>query len=81
MQNPEFLSKLFIRNEDFFFWKLIIYLIIYSHRVLQMSSGIEDYGSINMELLGFLILAWVIVYFCIWKSVKTTGKQKFMALA
>ena len=57
------------------------YTFIYSHRVLQMSSGIEDYGSINMELLGFLVLAWVIVYFCIWKSVKTTGKQKFMAPA
>jgi len=49
----------------------------FDHRVLQMSSGIEDYGSINMELLGFLILAWVIVYFCIWKSVKTTGKVVF----
>ena len=39
-----------------------------------MSSGIEDFGSINYELFGFLILAWVIVYFCIWRSVKTTGK-------
>ena len=39
-----------------------------------MSSGIEDFGSINWELLGFLVLAWIVVYFCIWKSVKTTGK-------
>ena len=42
-----------------------------------MSSGIEDFGNINLELLGFLFLAWVIVYFCIWKSVKTTGKVVF----
>ena len=39
-----------------------------------MSTGIEDFGNINLELLGFLFLAWVIVYFCIWKSVKATGK-------
>ena len=39
-----------------------------------MSSGIEDFGQINWELFGFLVLAWIIVYFCIWKSVKTTGK-------
>ena len=39
-----------------------------------MSKGIEDFGSVNLELLGFLVLAWVVVYFCIWKSVKTTGK-------
>ena len=42
-----------------------------------MSSGIEDFGKINLELLGFLFLAWVIVYFCIWKSVRTTGKVVF----
>ena len=46
----------------------------FDFRVLQMSSGIEDFGSINLELLGFLVLAWIVVYFCIWKSVKTTGK-------
>ena len=56
--------KPFLKNISFFF----------SHRVLQMSSGIEDFGKINWELFGFLVLAWIIVYFCIWKSVKTTGK-------
>ena len=39
-----------------------------------MSTGIEDFGTINWELFGLLALAWVVVYFCIWKSVKTTGK-------
>ena len=39
-----------------------------------MSTGIEDFGTVNWELFGFLVLAWIIVYFCIWKSVKTTGK-------
>ena len=39
-----------------------------------MTAGIEDMGSIRWELLGLLVLAWIIVYFCIWKSVKATGK-------
>ena len=42
-----------------------------------MSLDIEDFGSISWELFGFLVLAWVIVYFCIWKSVKATGKVVF----
>ena len=39
-----------------------------------MSDKIDDFGSIRLELLMFLVLAWIIVYFCIWKSVKATGK-------
>lgn len=46
----------------------------YDHRVLQLTSGIEEFGTVQWELFGFLVLAWVLVYFCIWKSVKTTGK-------
>ena len=42
-----------------------------------MTAGIEDFGTINYELLGFLALAWIVVYFCIWKSVRTTGKVVF----
>ena len=39
-----------------------------------MTKGLEDMGSIIPELLGLLILAWVIVYFCLWKSIRATGK-------
>ena len=39
-----------------------------------MTPGIEWMGSLRLELLGLLVLAWIIVYFCIWKSIKATGK-------
>ncbi len=45
-----------------------------SHDVLGVTSGIEDMGHLRPELLGLLFLAWVIVYFCLWKSVRATGK-------
>uniref|UniRef100_A0A672HG40 Transporter n=1 Tax=Salarias fasciatus TaxID=181472 RepID=A0A672HG40_SALFA len=44
------------------------------HRVLNISSGIEDLGSLRWELVLCLILSWVICYFCIWKGIKSTGK-------
>ena len=37
----------------------IHYLFFHSHRVLEITGGIEDFGSIRWELLGALILAWV----------------------
>lgn len=46
----------------------------YDRRVLQATTGIEDFGSIRWELFGAVLVAWVLVYFCIWKSVKATGK-------
>uniref|UniRef100_A0A8C2I068 Transporter n=1 Tax=Cyprinus carpio TaxID=7962 RepID=A0A8C2I068_CYPCA len=45
-----------------------------SHKVLEMTTGIEHAGGIRWELFGLLVLAWAIVYFCIFKGVKSTGK-------
>ncbi|EGW04916.1 Sodium- and chloride-dependent GABA transporter 2 [Cricetulus griseus] len=46
----------------------------WERRVLGITSGIHDLGSLRWELALCLLLAWVICYFCIWKGVKTTGK-------
>ncbi|XP_075912785.1 sodium- and chloride-dependent GABA transporter ine-like [Petromyzon marinus] len=46
----------------------------YSKRVLSMSGGLEQGGALRWELFGLLILAWVLVYLCIFKGVKSTGK-------
>lgn len=49
-------------------------MFVYSNKVLQISSGVEEPGSIRWELLLCLMLSWVVCYFCIWKGVKSTGK-------
>ncbi|XP_029963527.1 sodium- and chloride-dependent GABA transporter 2-like [Salarias fasciatus] len=46
----------------------------WERRVLAISGGIEELGSIRWEILLCLIVMWVICYFCIWKGVKSTGK-------
>uniref|UniRef100_A0AAQ4RHH8 Transporter n=1 Tax=Gasterosteus aculeatus aculeatus TaxID=481459 RepID=A0AAQ4RHH8_GASAC len=49
----------------------------WERRVLKISSGIEDVGSLRWELVLCLVLSWVICYFCIWKGIKSTGKAAF----
>ncbi|XP_076006937.1 sodium- and chloride-dependent GABA transporter ine isoform X2 [Genypterus blacodes] len=46
----------------------------FDHRLLEKTNGIEDNGGLRWELFGFLLMAWVIVYLCIFKGVKSTGK-------
>ncbi|XP_021352796.1 sodium- and chloride-dependent taurine transporter-like [Mizuhopecten yessoensis] len=46
----------------------------WERKVLQLSSGITEGGGIIWELALSLFVMWVIVYFCLWKGVKWTGK-------
>ncbi|KAL6479349.1 hypothetical protein MHYP_G00127820 [Metynnis hypsauchen] len=46
----------------------------WEHRVLSISRGIDDVGSIHWEILLCLIAMWIICYFCIWKGIKSSGK-------
>ncbi|KAJ8347267.1 hypothetical protein SKAU_G00286680 [Synaphobranchus kaupii] len=43
-------------------------------RVLGLSGGIEDMGTVRWELALCLLLSWIICFFCVWKGVKSTGK-------
>jgi len=45
----------------------------WTHRVLGITDGIEDLGSMRWELLGTLLLSWIIVYFIIWKGINQSG--------
>ena len=43
-----------------------------------MTDGIHQLGELRLELLGLLVGAWVIVYFCLWKGVTLTGKVVYI---
>ncbi|KAJ8043609.1 Sodium- and chloride-dependent GABA transporter ine [Holothuria leucospilota] len=46
----------------------------FDHRVIGITDGIEDMGSMRWELFGCLVLAWVAVYLCLFKGVKSSGR-------
>lgn len=46
----------------------------FESKMLRKSSGIEEQGALNWDLALILLLCWVIVYFCIWKGPRGTGK-------
>ncbi|XP_054859338.1 sodium- and chloride-dependent creatine transporter 1 isoform X2 [Eublepharis macularius] len=46
----------------------------WENEVLRLSEGLEFPGAINWEVTLCLMACWVLVYFCVWKGVKSTGK-------
>lgn len=47
---------------------------ITSNYVLGMSKGIEETGNIKISLALCLLVAWIIVFFCLCKGVQSSGK-------
>ena len=62
--------------------ELFIYIefdhsILYSrHKVLGISEGVHDIGKVKWDIALCLLLAWIVVYLCIIKGVKSSGKVK-----
>ncbi|KAL3971376.1 cytospin [Sarotherodon galilaeus] len=46
----------------------------FKYKMLAQTSGVEDTGVLRWDLFLILILAWILIYFCIFKGVKSTGK-------
>ena len=42
--------------------------------VLEITDGIENLGSVRWSLLGCLALAWLVVFLCLCKGVKSSGR-------
>uniref|UniRef100_A0A665XEW5 Transporter n=1 Tax=Echeneis naucrates TaxID=173247 RepID=A0A665XEW5_ECHNA len=50
----------------------------WERRVLSMSGGIEEIGSVRWDLALCLLVCWVICYFSIWKGVRSSGKVAYV---
>ncbi|XP_042370331.1 sodium- and chloride-dependent creatine transporter 1-like [Plectropomus leopardus] len=46
----------------------------FKYKMLEQMSGVEDAGVLRWDLFLILLLAWILIYFCIFKGVKSTGK-------
>uniref|UniRef100_A0A8C5AJ25 Transporter n=1 Tax=Gadus morhua TaxID=8049 RepID=A0A8C5AJ25_GADMO len=46
----------------------------WENKVLGISEGLDHPGRMNWEMLLCLVAVWILVYFCVWKGVKSTGK-------
>lgn len=42
--------------------------------MLRLSGDLSEPGEMNWQMILCLVTTWIIVYFCIWKGVKSTGK-------
>lgn len=45
-------------------------------KVWRLPGGLEVPGALNWEVTLCLLACWVLVYFCVWKGVKSTGKVR-----
>ncbi|XP_028392400.1 sodium- and chloride-dependent GABA transporter 1-like [Dendronephthya gigantea] len=46
----------------------------WNNHVLRLTDGIDEVGELRWQLVIALILAWILVYFCLWKGIKSSGK-------
>ncbi|TGZ58016.1 hypothetical protein CRM22_009780 [Opisthorchis felineus] len=50
----------------------------WERHVLRISDGIEQMGSVQWELALCLLVAWIVVFLCIYKGIKTSGKIMYV---
>lgn len=46
--------------------------------MLRISDGIQFPGSMRWELFACLIVTWVVVYFALWKSIKSSSQSRYV---
>ncbi|RUS84345.1 hypothetical protein EGW08_007877, partial [Elysia chlorotica] len=50
----------------------------WERKVLGLSSGVGEAGTVKWDLALCLLLAWIVVYFCICKGIKSSGKVMYV---
>jgi len=60
---------------------MLIAVMVYSRRVLRLSSGIDDMGPVMWDLALSLIGAWVLTFLTLFKGIKVSGKVRTLKTA
>ena len=47
------------------------------HTALQVAPTLDDAGGMNWKIFGCLAAGWFVVYICVLKGVKSSGKVRF----
>ncbi|XP_070559914.1 sodium- and chloride-dependent glycine transporter 2-like [Ptychodera flava] len=50
----------------------------WNHRVLGITDGIGNLGSIRWELAGLLLVSWIIIFLCLCRGIKSSGKVVYV---
>ncbi|EDO39708.1 predicted protein, partial [Nematostella vectensis] len=72
--NTQFCSCTHAMNIPSFHENTIISVTLSRRKVLQLSGDVGKPGEVRFELAMCLLLAWIVVYFCVWKGIKSAGK-------
>uniref|UniRef100_A0A5K4EU31 Transporter n=1 Tax=Schistosoma mansoni TaxID=6183 RepID=A0A5K4EU31_SCHMA len=50
----------------------------WEYRVLSISDGIHNIGTIQWDLALCLLFTWIIIYLCIWNGIKSSAKIMYV---
>jgi len=49
----------------------------WENRALKITSGLHDLGGMRWELVGLLLVVWIVCYLTVFKGTKSTGKAMY----
>ena len=49
-----------------------------SNYVLEKSSGLEEFGTVQWHLAVALVVAWILIFLCLMKGIKSVGKVVYV---
>ena len=55
----------------------IFFFFLISRKILNVSSGMDDFGGLQLDLVFCLFICWAIVFACLFNGLKSMGKVGF----